>query len=174
MARRAIALVLASVACASDGAPPAGWVERRSQGLVVSVPMEWGEPRAGEVTPPPEILGWILFRDGALQVTLWRADDVERLIDERFVRGNLQPIERRTVASPRPAVELIVGGIRWSDVTRGGGIYEARHLFVQLAPGVVGDFAVTARPLVSGRESKVTDDQRRTQDLVVRFSRYRP
>jgi hypothetical protein len=154
-------------------AVPASWTVFADQGVVGAVPPDYGPPRPASVPPQSPIAGYLLFRSNVM-ITLWEGS-VREVIDGRWLKGNLQPYTRRPM-SGRDGEEVVIGGISWSDPSRGSGRYEARHLFVQLRPGLAADIAL-APPLdalTPGGEAKVAASDRAVQDQIATYLRAAP
>jgi hypothetical protein len=147
------------------------WGSRDAFGLWFSVPTDWKGPEDIQtVKDNGAPLHWLVFTDaaGQTQVTLWLWNGAS--VDEVFrntLAATFPPTTglKTTVSDAglsRPVLE-IRASTSWSG-RGGGGIYENRHLLVQVTPTLVADVIVHA-PLVNGA-SKVSDDQIKIQDRI--------
>lgn len=152
---------------------PSGWNLFGDQGVLIATPPEWGFPRRAEARMGPGMTGYLGF--GPHSVWVWSESSVDRVVEERWVKGNLQPLTQRVVQNTvRRTIELVIEGIRWYDRQRGtSGTHQARHLFVQASADVVIQVAVTAPP-VANADAKVSDEERRRQDLVATLAAVAP
>lgn len=152
-------------------AVPSNWNVFTRHGLVIAAPPDFiafdDIKEADNVNGPHQALA---FRaaDGShpFLVSTWRDTTVASLVEQRFVKGNLQPVVQRPSSVGPGAVEVIVDNLKWNDpARREGGTYQARHIVVQLTPTTVAQFGVTAE-WIAGASTKVSADQARVEDLV--------
>ncbi|MGH2449774.1 MAG: hypothetical protein ACRDGE_00580 [Candidatus Limnocylindria bacterium] len=146
---------------------PDNWELHVGQRVIVAVPREFGGPEPDLILDDP-IVGYLLFPAGQVSVIVWEGE-AERIVEERFIQGNLQPVSRRDVTSPRRAIELTVSGIRWSDPSSGtAGTYEARSLFFQLTPTLMAQVSMAADH-VADQASRLSAEQMRLQDQIALY-----
>jgi hypothetical protein len=168
-------------ACAPTGIAPGGsptlppdWSIHDAGGLRIAAPTAWLGP---DVLPAMDSTGapraWVVFKDpsGAEALTLmtWRDTTASAVATTQFQtewpRGDLQDLTLSEGTRTRAAV-AITGYAQWSDAT-GSGMYECRHLFVQVDPALVAD-VIACGAHVRGRSTPAPDVRGMQERVAIR------